>query len=68
MSAMLGSKGPVKRVAVLGLGKQEDSALSPAALDALGVEVRGTPPPGPSGIYRSFTAWSMFLRLLMSVL
>lgn len=37
--AVLGSNGPVKRVAVLGLGKQEESALTPAAFEALGVEV-----------------------------
>lgn len=37
--AILGSKGPVKRIGVLGLGKQEESALTPAALEALGIEV-----------------------------
>lgn len=40
VSAMLGSKGPVKHIAVLGLGKQEDSALTPAALEAVGAQAR----------------------------
>lgn len=40
---MLGSKGSVKRVAVLGLGKKdkdkEGASLTPAALEAVGAQV-----------------------------
>lgn len=36
---MLGSKGGVKRVAVVGLGKKEDAALTPSALEAIGSQV-----------------------------
>lgn len=36
---MLGSKGPVKTLAVVGLGKEGDAALSPSALEAIGVQV-----------------------------
>lgn len=40
VSAMLGSKGGVKRVAVVGLGKkEEDAAITPSALEAIGSQV-----------------------------
>ncbi|CAM9663960.1 unnamed protein product [Pylaiella littoralis] len=39
VSAMLGSKGGVKRVAVVGLGKKEDAALTPSALEAIGSQL-----------------------------
>ncbi|CAM9502920.1 unnamed protein product [Ascophyllum nodosum] len=39
ITVMLGSKGPVKRMTVIGLGKQEESALTPAAFEALGVQL-----------------------------
>lgn len=38
MSAILGSKGGVKRIAVIGLGKKENE-LTPAALEAIGAQV-----------------------------
>ncbi|CAM9241779.1 unnamed protein product, partial [Ectocarpus fasciculatus] len=41
VSAMLGSKrgSGVKRVAVLGLGKKDDSSLTPASLEAIGTQL-----------------------------
>lgn len=61
--AMLGSKGPVKRIGVLGLGKQEESALTPVALEALGIEV-------PLmytniGCWRSMCIYLLYLRLFV---
>lgn len=39
MSAMLGSKGGVKRIAVVGLGKKDGDVLTSAALEAIGAQV-----------------------------
>lgn len=44
VSAMLGSKGGVKRVAVIGLGKKDDSSLTPASLEAIGTQVHTARP------------------------
>ncbi|CAM9937203.1 unnamed protein product [Scytosiphon promiscuus] len=39
VSAVLGSKAGVKRVAVLGLGKEEDASLKASALEAIGSQL-----------------------------
>ncbi|CAM9562700.1 unnamed protein product, partial [Ectocarpus sp. 13 AM-2016] len=39
ISAMLGSKSGVKRVAVIGLGKKDDSSLIPSSLEAIGTQL-----------------------------